>query len=151
MMIFGIMLDFDCMGEEGVKMEVYAVFLISLSDTAEGQLWGRLTSLSDGESYDFGDLTEAVLKMEELLNRQAGPRSSPLRQFDRTGETRRGRNLLPAKRKGTKNQFCIRVYYRQHGSWQGEIGWQNGEQRIRFRSVLELLRLIDSVAGILQI
>lgn len=132
-------------------METGAVFLISLSDAEEGQIKGRLTALPDRKSYDFGDLAEAVLKMEELLDRQTGTLSSPLRHFEGSGEARGGRSLSSAKRKAPKNRFFIRIYYRQHHSWQGEIGWQNKEQRMYFRSVLELLRLIDSAAGILKI
>ena len=40
--------------------------------------------------------------------------------------------------------FIIRVLYRQHGSWQGEIRWCEGKLEERFRSVLELLLLMDS-------
>ncbi len=132
-------------------MEEYGVFLISLSYTEEGQLRGRLKTLSDEEDYEFGDLAEAVLKIEELLDRQMGPRSSPLRQFDETGGIKRGAYLPASKGKGPKNQFCIRIYYRPPESWQGEIRWQDGEQRMYFHSVLELLKLIKSAAVIPQI
>ena len=83
-------------------MEEYGVFLISLSYTEEGQLRGRLKTLSDEEDYEFGDLAEAVLKIEELLDRQMGPRSSPLRQFDETGGIKRGAYLPASKEKGRR-------------------------------------------------
>ena len=40
--------------------------------------------------------------------------------------------------------FYIRVLYRQHSSWQGEIYWKQDQQKQYFRSVLELMLLIDS-------
>ena len=40
--------------------------------------------------------------------------------------------------------FYIHVRFRQHSSWQGEITWKQGNRKIPFRSVLELLHLLDS-------
>lgn len=42
-----------------------------------------------------------------------------------------------------KEAFLVRVICRQHTSWQGEICWRN--QRIYFRSCLEMIFLIQSV------
>lgn len=45
--------------------------------------------------------------------------------------------------RGRDATFIIRVQYRQHSSWQGEIVWVDGGRRRCFESVLELIRLID--------
>lgn len=45
--------------------------------------------------------------------------------------------------RGQNATFIIRVQYRQHSSWQGEIVWVDGGRRRYFESVLELIRLID--------
>ena len=50
-------------------------------------------------------------------------------------------------KKGTE-AFFINVYYRQHSSWQGEVQWVRGKQKRYFRSVLELIHLIDSVISV---
>ena len=43
--------------------------------------------------------------------------------------------------------FLIRVLYKQHGTWQGEITWVEKKEKKYFRSMLELIRLIDDVVG----
>ena len=40
--------------------------------------------------------------------------------------------------------FVVRVMYRQNTSWQGEVTWVEEQKKERFRSALELVRLLDS-------
>lgn len=46
--------------------------------------------------------------------------------------------------RGFAATFIIHVQYRQHYSWQGEITWVDKQQKRYFRSVWELVRLMDS-------
>lgn len=46
-----------------------------------------------------------------------------------------------------KNTFILEVYDTQNQSWQGKVEWIQGRKNESFRSVMELLRLIDSVVG----
>ncbi|WP_022773717.1 hypothetical protein [Butyrivibrio sp. AE2015] len=39
--------------------------------------------------------------------------------------------------------FIIKVDHCQNGSWQGELVWANEKKSVRFRSTLEMLRLMD--------
>jgi hypothetical protein len=43
----------------------------------------------------------------------------------------------------TKCSFEVSVRFRQHSTWQGEILWAEKKVKQNFRSVLELLVLID--------
>ena len=43
--------------------------------------------------------------------------------------------------------FAVRVLFRQNASWQGSILWVEGDREESFRSVLELIFLLDSAAG----
>lgn len=54
------------------------------------------------------------------------------------GVTGRGRRMK-------KNTFILEVYDTQNQSWQGKVEWIQGQKKESFRSVMELLRLIDSV------
>jgi hypothetical protein len=49
---------------------------------------------------------------------------------------------------GAKATFHIKVIFRQNTSWQGTIIWSEGRQEKPFRSVLELLLLIDSALSL---
>jgi hypothetical protein len=50
-------------------------------------------------------------------------------------------------RKGKIATFSVRVMFRQNASWQGSVTWQEKGQEMCFRSVLELLLLMDSAAA----
>ncbi|MFW6311989.1 MAG: hypothetical protein ACOC1K_07120 [Nanoarchaeota archaeon] len=43
------------------------------------------------------------------------------------------------------NTFLIRIMYRCNTSWQGEIKWLEGQKNIRFRSLLEMIFLIEEI------
>ncbi len=51
----------------------------------------------------------------------------------------------PAERQ--KSTFVVKVEYCQRGTWQGKVIWAEENQTVRFRSALELLRLINEVVG----
>ncbi|MDO4540545.1 MAG: hypothetical protein Q4B48_05540 [Syntrophomonadaceae bacterium] len=44
---------------------------------------------------------------------------------------------------GEKATFIIHVQFRQNASWQGTIQWVNEKKTQRFRSALEMIKLID--------
>lgn len=44
-----------------------------------------------------------------------------------------------------KHTFIVEVNDTQNQSWQGQIEWIQGQKKESFRSVMELLQLIDSV------
>lgn len=45
---------------------------------------------------------------------------------------------------GKKGTFVVHVMYRQNATWQGEVMWAEQGVSVKFRSVLELLRLMGS-------
>ena len=51
----------------------------------------------------------------------------------------------PAERQ--KSTFVVKVEYCQRGTWQGKVIWAEENRTVRFRSALELLRLINEVVG----
>lgn len=42
-----------------------------------------------------------------------------------------------------KNTFIVRIEHCQNKSWQGKVTWAEGNKTERFRSALELMRLMD--------
>lgn len=51
--------------------------------------------------------------------------------------------LLKSKA-GEKATFIIQVQFRQNASWQGTITWAEKKKTMRYRSTLEMLKLMDS-------
>lgn len=123
-----------------------------------GRLWNQYT----GEPLCFSTLFEALEGMEALYDRLEYPFASTRpRSFLEDGGSgaEYERDIQDGKRselrvaepfqsvvshRGRNATFIIRVQYRQHSSWQGEIVWVDGSLRKCFGSVLDLLRLIDS-------
>lgn len=51
----------------------------------------------------------------------------------------------PLERHGELGNFVIRVHCRQHNSWQGFVTCLEKNRTVAFRSVLELLKIMDSI------
>lgn len=49
--------------------------------------------------------------------------------------------------KGDRATFIVQVQYRQNASWQGKLIWVDKKKTVCFRSVLELIKLMDSAVG----
>ena len=49
--------------------------------------------------------------------------------------------------RGGAATFLVRILFRQHASWQGSVSWVEGHNEETFRSVLELVLLMDSALG----
>ncbi|MBR0474217.1 MAG: hypothetical protein IJJ19_04370, partial [Erysipelotrichaceae bacterium] len=45
---------------------------------------------------------------------------------------------------GELGTFIIRVQHRQNSSWQGRITWVEQDKTLYFRSIWEMMKLIDS-------
>ena len=46
---------------------------------------------------------------------------------------------------GDIGTFVVRVQHRQHSSWQGSVTYLEENRSVYFRSVLELIKIIDGV------
>ncbi len=42
-----------------------------------------------------------------------------------------------------KNTFLVRIEHNRNGTWQGKVIWAEGNRTARFRSALELVKLLD--------
>ena len=49
--------------------------------------------------------------------------------------------------RGEKVTFIIQVQFRQNATWQGTIRWADKKKAQRFRSTLEMIKLMDDALG----
>ncbi|NLW77799.1 MAG: hypothetical protein GXY32_00065 [Ruminococcaceae bacterium] len=49
----------------------------------------------------------------------------------------------PGNGPGDSDTFVVNVQFRQHATWQGTVKWAGQNQEVHFRSVLELLKIMD--------
>ena len=118
--------------------------LVCIDAYDDGILRGRIYSPA-GEPETFASLSQFLIRMEQLLEKQQTPQSYtvPRRFADVPGmETAPGG--CEAFRRGEKATFELQILFRQHTSWQGVLLWREENLEHSFRSVLELILLLDS-------
>ena len=132
------------MGEERLWGDEYRTTIVCINSYENAVPAGQLYNpyLKDGRS--FCSTTQFLLEMEQLLDRMNFPAAfSATRTFSASA----GRGAEPPSmisKCGTVATFEVKILFRQHASWQGCVTWLEGRQEQSFRSVLELLLLIDS-------
>lgn len=93
----------------------------------------------------FQSLSQFLILMEELLEDTQMPQScTEVRTFPTVTSFLESDADPLQLRRGADATFEIQVLFRQHTSWQGVITWLEARMEQSFRSVLELILLMDS-------
>lgn len=85
---------------------------------------GRLYHPDSGGETPFSCMVHLLHALDSLPEETGGPKS-------------------PLSR-GALATFAVRVFFRQNASWQGSVAWLEQSREERFRSALELVKLMDS-------
>lgn len=138
---------------DGTLSEATQTFLLQAEAGGDGCVSGTLRWVNHEKALHFVGIDCALLAIDAWLDEEnPRPADMNLRTF------RAGRHMRPAvcganlqgltgvaRRRGDarrKEAFLVRIIFRQHNSWQGEVCWK--AQRLYFRSTLELMCLIHS-------
>jgi len=119
-------------------------------DTTDGSaLQGRFYCPPRNIERSFGCLSQFLIEMHQILDMCGLPRASnEMRSFSTATESSDFSSEEDAAfsepQMGKKATFSLRVLFRQNASWQGLLLWIEGKQEQSFRSVLELIMLINS-------
>lgn len=143
--------------------------MLQVQKQSDGQLRGSIHNLYLKQPQTFSGLADAILQIDAMMDGLYNPQACTEHRNFFSSE-KEMKNDTAAQReayyqwlhKGKKvvrqywteqslqldscgsQTFYIHVRFRQHSSWQGEISWKQGDRKISFRSVLELLHLLDS-------
>ncbi len=108
-----------------------------------GILKGRLYN-AYREEESFESLMQFLLSVEEALEDQQIPQAyTVLRRFSDYLPITEGSVAFGRIRRGELATFEVQVLFRQHTSWQGVLIWRDRKMEQSFRSVLELVLLMD--------
>lgn len=137
------------------------MFMLRIHEYEKGQPSGEIVNLFAEEIRTFTGYADALLIMDEIMDRMNIPQSSTAKRHLEDGkkgnrkkkpETASGPSSHPSetpmplyqywtqdafRKKGRKASCYIRVMYRQNSSWQGQVITSKGKGI--FRSALELL------------
>lgn len=99
----------------------------------------------DGEEQMFPSLSQFLVMMETMLERMGEPQSDTThRSFCTLLQPTAAALSQGRVRRGRLATFDLQIMFRQHSSWQGILLWQEQHREQSFRSVLELILLMDS-------
>ena len=105
---------------------------------------GRLYNPYVDKAIPFQSLMELLLAVDTLLDEMQFPQSFVAkRQFSPVRTALQNAEDL-SQQKGKLATFALRILFRQNTSWQGSVTWLEGRTDESFRSVLELILLMDS-------
>lgn len=118
--------------------------LVCVDSYHKGVLEGRFYNAGQ-EPESFESLSQFLNKMESLLDEDQLPQAdTQRRRFTDLMEPMDCRLPPGFACRGGKATFELQVIFRQHTSWQGVIVWLEKQWEQSFRSVLELVFLMDS-------
>lgn len=128
-----------------MKGESKRTMIVCVDSYEEGVPRGRFYNASHDEVQAFQSLTQLLILMEQKLNEAKFPQAfDEIRTFGTPKAACSQEETEQGLRHGNISTFAIRVLFRQNASWQGSITWLEGGQEESFRSVLELIFLMDS-------
>ena len=106
---------------------------------------GRFYNQYYPDGVEFHGAIDLIKKMDALLDQMNMPQSfSAIRSFAEKPAIDLFERKQDVAYTGKTATFHVKVLFRQNTSWQGSISWLEGKREETFRSVLELLLLIDS-------
>ena len=114
---------------------------------------GRMFHSYRTDAQDFDNAGQMILLMEELYNALNFPHPgtnersfAPLKKTEEhyTERDRIMKDEALLSKHGDLGTFIVRVQHRQNSSWQGRITWMEQDKTISFRSVWEMVKLIEN-------
>ena len=131
-------------------LENRAIYICIDEVRACGDFSGRLVSVHLSEPVRFHSAGELALVADRLLDAAGiAPRYEERRSFSSVGpppQTRAKKVVTPHGvhfKEGACATFEVRVYFRRNATWQGEVRWIEQGEHEMFRSVMELLRMMN--------
>lgn len=118
--------------------------VICVDSYAQGNPQGCYFNGCDEEDvFEFQSLTQLIVGIENNLDAANFPQSfTAVRSFSVKPEPEL--KSVKKRRRGKLATFSVKILFRQNTSWQGSITWQEKKSEQTFRSVLELILLMDS-------
>lgn len=106
-------------------------FLISIESFEDGTMKGVFDSVGMTAPSSFTSLTGLILMIDNILDQQEEALQPVIRQIDPS--------FVPT--------IELEVLFRQHHTWQGRVRWDSGQKQATFKSVLDLLFIIEMAFG----
>ena len=128
-----------------MKGEMNRVIMVYVDSYTDEVPQGRFCVAASIEIQTFQSLTQLLKKINVGLDKANFPQAfEAIRKFQAPRQPLAEDDGECDTRPGAAATFAIRILFRQNASWQGSIRWMEGAQEESFRSVLELIMLMDN-------
>ena len=130
--------------------ELYKTSVICVDGYENSILTGRIVNLYLGMDIPFRSTMEFIKGTEALMQELKYPQPfSEKRAFnpDTDQKPLPTAKVAGAPKRGLLATFTLKIMFRQNSSWQGSLFWEEKKQGQHFRSVLELLMMIDNAVA----
>ena len=125
----------------------YRTTVLCVDSFSEQVPRGRLYNpfLRGGQRFD--SLMQMLLQVEQLLDDMKFPQPFEAKKEFAPSMRPPAAPWKEGELRGELATFSLRILFRQNASWQGSVTWLETGQEESFRSVLELLFLMNSALG----
>ena len=121
------------------------ITLVCIDSYENGVLLGRMYNSRYGGAESFRSTVGFLNKMEQILDIENRPQAfKAVRTFGPVIGSLPDPPAIMLPREGKLATLELHILFRQNASWQGSIRWLEEGKEQHFRSVLELIFLIDS-------
>jgi hypothetical protein len=133
--------------------------VLCVNSSNQGDLSGEFYHSYSETAVPFVGIGQMILRMEQLYDYLRFPYpGTNNRSF---GKEKRLARLMKERKKIMKDEallskhgdigtFIVRVQHRQNSSWQGRVTWMEKDKTIQFRSVWEMIKLIESAVDMVS-
>lgn len=123
----------------------YRTTVVCVDSYEKGVPAGRFYNPQLEKGETFQSLTELLRKLDRTLDEMTIPQSfAMVREFGSPATFGGDKAPDDQLQTGKKATFAVRILFRQNASWQGSISWLEARREETFRSVLELIFLMNS-------
>ena len=121
-----------------------STFILTVTGYQDKHISGILNAPLAKKSYTFQNLVQLLLLMDTLMDTANFPQQGVAPRAFQAAQGTFIPQETTQKPASHLAVFEINVMFRQNASWQGSLLWQEGGQEVCFRSVLELILLMDN-------
>jgi len=125
--------------------KIYVVCVDSYDDKV---LKGRIYNVLCDSAIVFTSTVDMLVKIESLLDEAKLIQSYSVKRVFSPNTTNYSLKSDETLKEGKIATFSLKLLFRQNASWQGSVLWCEGNSEESFRSVLELLLLMDNAMSV---
>lgn len=126
-----------------------SVFLIKVYSYEGKNINGIVYDVSSNVRYEYSNMTQLLLRIEELLEQGSDKELQKNEIFERARHESRFEMVAGSKpwifdKMRVAATFRLQILFRKYGTWQGVLSSVDSESRNAFRSILEMTMMMDS-------